>query len=93
MSLDTTSAARLTTLRRTDRTGFWASDRPASGRDGSGALTDSYSRPRDADVKGWMIDYDVALKRTFEQRKHELSGELRFNRAHDEDNALFWRWQ
>ena len=58
---------------------------------GAGALTDSYGRPRDADVKGWMIDYDVALKRTFEQRKHELSGELRFNRAHDEDNALFWR--
>jgi ferric enterobactin receptor len=58
---------------------------------GAGALTDSYSRPRDADVKGWMIDYDVALKRTFEQRKHELSGELRFNRSHDEDNALFWR--
>lgn len=58
---------------------------------GSGALTDSYARPRNADVKGWMIDYDVALKRTFEPRKHELSGELRFNRAHDEDNAVFWR--
>jgi outer membrane receptor protein involved in Fe transport len=58
---------------------------------GTGALTDSYSRPRDADVKGWMIDYDVALKRTFEQRKHELSGELRFNRSHDEDAALLWR--
>ncbi len=58
---------------------------------GTGSLLDSYSRPRDASAKGWMIDYDVALKRTFEQRKHELSGELRFNRSHDEDEALLWR--
>jgi hypothetical protein len=39
MPLDDTVTARLTALRRTDRTGFWASDRPASGRDASGALT------------------------------------------------------
>jgi outer membrane receptor protein involved in Fe transport len=58
---------------------------------GSGALLDSYARPRQADVKGWMIDYDVSLKRTFEPRKHELSGELRFNRAHDEDVTSLWR--
>ena len=58
---------------------------------GSGALLDTYARPRESDVKGWMFDYDVALKRTFEQRKHELSGELRFNRAHDEDFTALWR--
>jgi outer membrane receptor protein involved in Fe transport len=58
---------------------------------GSGALLDTYARPRDADVKGLMFDYDVSLKRTFEQRKHELSGELRFNRAHDEDLTSLWR--
>jgi outer membrane receptor protein involved in Fe transport len=58
---------------------------------GSGAILDRYARPRDADVKGWMIDYDVALKRTFEPRKHELSGELRFNRAHDQDFTALWR--
>jgi outer membrane cobalamin receptor len=58
---------------------------------GSGALLDSYARPRQADVKGWMIDYDVALKRTYEPRKHELSGELRFNRARDEDLTSLWR--
>ena len=39
MSLDKTAASRLTALRRTDRTGFWASDEPASGKDSSGAVT------------------------------------------------------
>ncbi|HEY9230193.1 MAG TPA: outer membrane beta-barrel family protein, partial [Gemmatimonadaceae bacterium] len=58
---------------------------------GSRALLDRYDRPRDLSAKGWMIDYDVALKRTFEPRKHELSGEVRFNRAHDEDHTSLWR--
>ena len=38
-----------------------------------------------------MIDYDVSLKRTFKPRKHELSSELRFNRAHDQDFTSLWR--
>ena len=59
--------------------------------DGSRALVDSYFRPKDADVKGWMFDYNLALKRTFEARKHELSGEMRFNRSHDEDRQTLWR--
>ena len=58
---------------------------------GSGALLDTYARPRESDVKGWMVDYDVALKRTFEPRKHELSGELRFNRSQDQDFTALWR--
>ena len=58
---------------------------------GTGAVLDRYARPRDADVKGLMVDYDVSLKRTFEPRKHELSGELRFNRAHDQDFTSLWR--
>ena len=33
----------------------------------------------------------MALKRTFEPRKHELSGEVRFNRAHDDDHTQLWR--
>jgi outer membrane receptor protein involved in Fe transport len=37
------------------------------------------------DARGWMFDYDVALKRTFTPRTHELSTEWRVNRAHDED--------
>jgi len=59
--------------------------------DGSGALLDTYFRPKGADAKGWMVDYNVALKRTFEARKHELGGEMRFNRAHDEDQQTLWR--
>jgi ferric enterobactin receptor len=58
---------------------------------GSGTTIDTYLRPKDADVKGWMFDYNLALKRTFEARKHELSGEMRFNRAHDEDSQQLWR--
>lgn len=59
--------------------------------DGSGTVIDTYYRPKDADVQGWMLDYNLALKRTFEARKHELSGEVRFNRARDEDSQLLWR--
>jgi ferric enterobactin receptor len=52
---------------------------------GSGGVVDQYVRPRDVDSKGVMLDYDVAFKRTFAPRTHELSTEFRFNRAHDED--------
>ncbi len=52
---------------------------------GSGQMLDQYVRPRDADAKGFMFDYDVALKRTLTPRTHELSTEFRFNRSHDED--------
>jgi ferric enterobactin receptor len=53
--------------------------------DPSGATLDQYLRPREADSKGIMVDYDVAFKRTFKPREHELSTEFRFNRGHDED--------
>ncbi len=53
--------------------------------DASGRTTSSFRMPRNTDSKGLMIDYDLALKHTFAPRTHELSGELRFNRAHDED--------
>ncbi len=59
--------------------------------DGAGSLTDTYFRPKDAEAKGWMVDYNVALKRTFEARKHELGGEVRFNRSRDEDQQTLWR--
>ena len=52
---------------------------------------DRYDRLRGAESKGITFDYNVALKRTFEPRKHELSGELRFNRSHDEDHTALWR--
>jgi outer membrane receptor protein involved in Fe transport len=38
-----------------------------------------------------MLDYNVALKRTFEPRKHEISTELRYNRTRDEDHTALWR--
>ena len=56
----------------------------------SRAVTSSYLRPRDSDAHGWMFDYDLALKRQFEPRKHELSGEVRFNKSDDRDSQLLW---
>ena len=58
---------------------------------GSGTLLDSYFRPRQSEVDGWMFDYNLALKRTFDARKHELSGEVRFNRSQDDDEQILWR--
>jgi ferric enterobactin receptor len=55
------------------------------------AMLDSYDRFQHLDSKGTFMDYDVALKRTFEPRKHELSGEVRLNRSHDKDNTTLWR--
>jgi ferric enterobactin receptor len=58
---------------------------------GSRTLLDAYKRPRDNDSKGLSFDYTSAFKRTFEQRKHELSAEVRFNRSHDKDVTSLWR--
>ena len=52
---------------------------------------DVYSRPRNNDSKGLLFDYTLALKRTLEPRKHELSTEVRFNRSHDEDFSSLWK--
>jgi outer membrane cobalamin receptor len=52
---------------------------------------DRYDRLRGTDSKGLMFDDNVALKRTFEPRKHELSAELRANRSRDEDHTALWR--
>jgi outer membrane receptor protein involved in Fe transport len=54
-------------------------------RDGAGGSLDSYLRPRNTDASGYMIDYDIALKRTLAPRTHEMSTEFRYNYAHDED--------
>jgi ferric enterobactin receptor len=59
--------------------------------DDSRSEVDFYNRPRDADTKGLMVDYTLALKRTIEPRKHELSTELRVNRSHDEDRTALWK--
>ncbi|HEY0243532.1 MAG TPA: TonB-dependent receptor [Gemmatimonadaceae bacterium] len=54
-------------------------------------LLDYYNRARNTDVNSWMADYYVALKRTFEARKHELNGEIRYNANHDDDETDQWR--
>ena len=59
--------------------------------DGSRNFVDAYNRPRNNDSKGTMVDYTLALKRTIEPRKHELSTELRYNRSHDEDFTSLWK--
>ena len=53
--------------------------------DGTGGSVDQYQRPRDMEAKGFMVDYDVAFKRTITPRAHELSAEVRYNQARDED--------
>ncbi|HEV7993792.1 MAG TPA: TonB-dependent receptor [Gemmatimonadaceae bacterium] len=58
---------------------------------GSRTVVDHFNRPQDVDSKGLSIDYTSALKRTFEPRKHELSGEVRFNYSHDQDVTALWR--
>jgi outer membrane receptor protein involved in Fe transport len=60
-------------------------------KNGTGAQTDNYLRPRDNESKGINFDYTSALKRTFEPRKHELGLELRANYSHDQDATDLWR--
>jgi ferric enterobactin receptor len=60
-------------------------------QDGGGALTDSYYRPKDSNISGWIVDYNVAFKRVFEPRKHEINTEFRFNRQQDNDENELWR--
>jgi outer membrane receptor protein involved in Fe transport len=59
--------------------------------DSTRSVLETYVRPRDADTKGFVIDNSWTFKRTFEPRKHELSTEIRFNRAKDDDHTLLWR--
>jgi len=57
----------------------------------SRTLLDYYDRVRDSEVKSWLVDYTLALKRTIDPRKHEIGGEIRFNRNHDDDDTNLWR--
>ncbi|MGH7677838.1 MAG: TonB-dependent receptor domain-containing protein [Gemmatimonadaceae bacterium] len=73
------------------RFGFDNSTNAFAELDGVGTTVDSYFRPKDSEIHGWMFDYNTAFKRTFEARKHELSAEARFNRAQDDDEQKLWR--
>jgi ferric enterobactin receptor len=58
---------------------------------GDRLLTDRYDRSRDTGTEGWMLDYTLGFKRTWEPQKHELSTEVRFNRTDDTDRTTLWR--
>lgn len=55
------------------------------------ALLSQYDRVRDAETDNSVVDYALAFKRTLEPQRHELSTEVRLNRARDEDRAELWR--
>lgn len=59
--------------------------------DSTRSVLETYVRPRAAETKGFVVDHSWAFRRTFEARKHELTTELRFNRADDEESTLLWR--
>ncbi|HEX9309285.1 MAG TPA: TonB-dependent receptor [Gemmatimonadaceae bacterium] len=55
------------------------------------AFVDRYVIDRNNKAHGFVFDNSLSWKHTIEPRKHELSSEVRFNRARDEDNTLLWR--
>jgi ferric enterobactin receptor len=59
--------------------------------DGSRLPTDRYDRSRDAENSGWMVDYALGFRRTWQPQKHELSTELRYNQTGDSDRTDLWR--
>ena len=73
------------------RTGSEASRYAYTELNSSHTLLDQYNRLRNSSSKSLMFDYDLALKRTFEPRKHELTTELRFNRSDDDDFTRLWK--
>jgi ferric enterobactin receptor len=54
---------------------------------------DEYRRMRNNEVSAFMMDYTLAFRRTIEQRRNELTAELRYNRQDDEDTSILWRQQ
>jgi ferric enterobactin receptor len=52
---------------------------------------DRYDFLRNDASRGLVFDNSLSMKRTFEPRKHELSGEVRFNRARDDDSTALWQ--
>lgn len=61
--------------------------------DGGSTLLDQYNRGRASGADGLMVDYNLAFKRTFEARKHELAAEARFNHAADDERVSLWRYE
>jgi len=59
--------------------------------DANQSFLDRYVMDRNTKSKGLVFDNSLSWKRTIEPRKHELSAEVRFNRAKDDDDMLLWR--
>ena len=59
--------------------------------DADQVFLDRYDFLRNDASKGLVFDNSLSMKRTFEPRKHELSGEVRFNRARDDDSTALWQ--
>ena len=59
--------------------------------DASQAFLDRYVMDRNTKATGLMFDNSLSWKHTIEPRKHEITTEVRFNRARDKDNMLLWR--
>ena len=93
MSLDKTAASRLAGLRRTDRTGFWASDEPASGKDSSGTVTvtvDPTNRVTEVSVRGNADDLrepDKLARAVDEAAGAARSARLRAGRTDSDESA------
>lgn len=58
---------------------------------GSQVLIDQYDRTKSSSNTGTMLDYTLALKRTLEPRKHEISSEIRFNSNGEDDRTSLWK--
>ena len=59
--------------------------------DADSTVIESYARTRNTKNKALVLDNTLALKRTFEARKHELAAEVRVNRVDDDENTSLWR--
>ena len=73
------------------RTGHDASSISYDELNSAGTLFDKYERNRGHNTTGYVVDNSLAWKRTLVPRKHEISTEVRFNHAQDEDRTLIWR--
>jgi outer membrane receptor protein involved in Fe transport len=59
--------------------------------DATQAFLDRYVMDRNTKGRGLVWDNSLSWKRTIQPRTHELSTEVRYNRARDESKMLLWR--
>ena len=59
--------------------------------DANQVFLDRYVMDRNTQSRGLTWDNSLSWKHTIQPRTHELSTEVRYNRARDENNMLLWR--